>query len=1290
MKASAKQFSTAIAGARYYLASIMDSVRLAPAMLREPKNSSDRIASFAVPPSVIMSSDPWEAGDLVIAAVFDRLDAFSGVKVDMDTCLQPKHFARLYEGLDSNDLDDSVLDGLLQHDAGPVEFEPNAKGSLLIPATPVGGQDLAKDAQIVLSEVAGRNGKGPDNLCETLKMDALVIPAIYRLVTRDQKEGARRSSGIIVPVCIPALMTMVSEKADGAVERRVKVESHDAQNVYVPREHIRPAEISAADDRGQTVYRDAYLLDAKQSQLFLERYHSGETSRNAGGDDNARPVWQECVRDARSLLNRMPVFGPNTEITGMPREIEFEGEIYRLDLDTDGKQKSYVLSLERMLKSLKAMADRLRNQISHLKSCSTAGEMPEGTELFFRYTGALDDHVVAIDSDAPDIDRLLELSRLHLGSVVQDHTLAPSKSQRLSLLHILGRLSGVRPGAPSMSAAGPASGAVLALNGPPGTGKSALMRSVVAALMVRAVPRPKEGHAAKPPAILASAATNQAVNNLRETFQNPKPDDRLKPELLQLMKRFVDGLLPKETLYACSVLSSSKTEKNRIDYTRALKGAGSSYIQCAFTHFGYNAKDAMPDCVKLKEWNRKAFPPGLRSARIRQELRTSQDLPFVSFQRSRGAENALSRDVLDGIVAEIDECRLAHDSCLELLGKTITAGDKVKRLHDAYCSEWSCSELAFSPSVPGPTEPLGRTLERDEDILCREGEKQKQQLSALEAALEKAEKLFTQHLFAPCLEWLSAFRFPKHLADWAKFWLLNWYEDPSIECYLEKLPPERRHLSSERFQHLTAQIRDIRQTLDLIARLQVMAGQLRSLSDDVKVDLAELKRTLYRAYGFTHTEDAVAAVWSEGAADEDAVFDVEFFACFDPFRLFDLSSRHLDATLRLKMFILSARYWEARFLFLKYVNPRDLHMISPCIVSTAHSAPRSLPAEGKMERYQFDLIIVEEAGQMTPEFAASLMTLGRNALFIGDTLQLEPIWSVPSNVDAGNIALYFGEEEDGQPLMRHRHCGNTSSMSSAMSAAQFLSAVTFTGMPARGMMLREHYRCHRDIIEYSDKLCYMNKLVCCKPQSTADRVYADLLHDVLQSNAADLGISTPRHGARFMHFDFGGSRADSNGSRANPQEAEKVVRLVCLLADQARAEDSYAWVCRSIAIVTPFTGQRGVILRALRAAEQRIGSDGSGSARFLRKHVSLGERSDFVVGTVHSLQGAEKPIVIMSAGYAAGERFWHFINKAPNFMNVAASRAQSAFVMACCGVDQNQGTPLGIALEHIEEIGKGG
>lgn len=1273
MKASAKQFSTAIAGARYYLASIMDSVRLAPAMLREPKNSSDRIAGFAAPPSVIMSSDPWETEDVVIAAVFDRLDAFSGDKVDMGSCLQPKHFARLYEGLDSSDLDDSVLDGLLQRDAGPVDFEPNAKGSLLIPTTPVDGQDVEKDAQIVLSELAGRNGKGADNPCETLKMDALVIPAIYRLVTRDQKEGARRSSGIIVPVCIPALMTMVSEKADGEVERRIKVEPHDAQNVYVPREHIRPAEMSAADDRGQTVYRDAYLLDAKQSQLFLERYHSGETSRNAGGDENARPVWLECVRDARALLNRMPVFGPDTEITGMPREIVFEGEIYRLDLDTDGNQKSYVLSLERMLRSLKAMADRLRNQISHLKSCSATGEIPDGTELFFRYTGALDDHLVSIDSDAPAIDRLLELSRLHLGSVVQDHTLAPSKSQRLSLLHILGRLSGMQPGALSMSAAGPASGAVLALNGPPGTGKSALMRSVVAALMVRAVPRPKEGHAAQPPAILASAATNQAVNNLRETFQNPKPDDRLKPELLQLMKRFVDGLLPKETLYACSVLSSSKTEKNRIDYTRALKGAGSSYIQCAFTHFGY------------------ASPPGLRSAGVRRELRSRQDLPFVTFQNGRGHENPRGTDLLDDIVAEVDECRLAHDSCLRRLGKSITAGDKVKRLHDAYCSEWSCLGLAFSPSVPGPTEPLGRTLERDEDILRREREKQKQQLVALEEALATAKQLFAQHLFAPCLEWLSALRFPKHLADWAKFWLLEWYEDPSIECYLEKLPPERRHLSSERFKHLTAQIRNINQTIDLITRLQDMAGQLRSLSDDVKVDLAELKRTLYRAYGFTHTEDAAAAVWSECAADEKALFDAEFSACFEPFRLFDLSSRHLDATLRLKMFVLSARYWEARFLSRPKLTPRDLHMIAPCIVSTAHSAPKSLPPEGDTERYRFDLIIVEEAGQMTPEFAASLMTLGRNALFIGDTLQLEPIWAVPSNVDAGNIALYFGEEEDGQPLMRHKHCGNTSSMSSAMSAAQYLSAVTFTGMPARGMMLREHYRCHRDIIEFSDKLCYMNKLVCCKPQSTADSVYADLLHDVLRLHAADLGISTPRHGARFMHFDLGGSRADSNGSRANPQEAEKVVRLVCLLADQAKAEDPYSWVCRSIAIVTPFTGQRGVILKSLRAAEKRLGTDDrSGSACFLRKHVILGERSDFVVGTVHSLQGAEKPIVIMSAGYAAGERSWHFINKAPNFMNVAASRAQSVFIMACCGVDQNPGTPLGIALEHIEEIGKGG
>ncbi|MEM8933286.1 MAG: hypothetical protein AAGE94_19005, partial [Acidobacteriota bacterium] len=61
---------------------------------------------------------------------------------------------------------------------------------------------------------------------------------------------------------------------------------------------------------------------------------------------------------------------------------------------------------------------------------------------------------------------------------------------------------------------------MLALNGPPGTGKTAWIQSVVASLWVeRAL---EQG---SPPIIVATSANNRAVTNILDTFRKVTPDD---------------------------------------------------------------------------------------------------------------------------------------------------------------------------------------------------------------------------------------------------------------------------------------------------------------------------------------------------------------------------------------------------------------------------------------------------------------------------------------------------------------------------------------------------------------------------------------------------------------------------------------------------------------------------------------------------------------------------------------------------------------------------------------------
>lgn len=86
-------------------------------------------------------------------------------------------------------------------------------------------------------------------------------------------------------------------------------------------------------------------------------------------------------------------------------------------------------------------------------------------------------------------------------------------------------------------------------------------------------------------------------------------------------------------------------------------------------------------------------------------------------------------------------------------------------------------------------------------------------------------------------------------------------------------------------------------------------------------------------------------------------------------------------------------------------------MLTPCVVSTFFMLPKEM-AVSRYERGSFvpdylydhiDLLIVDEAGQVLPEVAGASFALAKRALVIGDTLQIEPIWSVKPQMDIGNL-----------------------------------------------------------------------------------------------------------------------------------------------------------------------------------------------------------------------------------------------------------------------------------------------
>lgn len=347
----------------------------------------------------------------------------------------------------------------------------------------------------------------------------------------------------------------------------------------------------------------------------------------------------------------------------------------------------------------------------------------------------------------------------------------------------------------------------------------------------------------------------------------------------------------------------------------------------------------------------------------------------------------------------------------------------------------------------------------------------------------------------------------------------------------------------------------------------------------------------------------------------------------------------LDTLVRVEMFHLAARYWEGRWLIEaeealvrkdKTFTGRSRDMcerrwrrfakLTPCLVSTAYTAPRLFDYYngGTEPLFDFiDLLIVDEAGQVPPQVGAALFAFARKALVVGDRLQLEPVWGIDANTDIGNLDQYGLAAERG--FLEDR--GMLASEGSVMGMAQAATAFTVPGH--RGLFLEEHWRCRASIIAYCNALAYGGALKPMRPDG--DHPLPPLGHAHVPGRARKAGLS-------WTNADEAGVIADWL-ARRKPQ----------LIAHHHTEKPGKVTLGDVVAIVTPFRAQIGVLRQALKAA----GLDGE----------------NITVGTVHTLQGAEKDVILFSPVYGAGHSGGLFFDRGVSMLNVAVSRARESFLV---------------------------
>jgi GTPase SAR1 family protein len=383
----------------------------------------------------------------------------------------------------------------------------------------------------------------------------------------------------------------------------------------------------------------------------------------------------------------------------------------------------------------------------------------------------------------------------------------------------------------------------------------------------------------------------------------------------------------------------------------------------------------------------------------------------------------------------------------------------------------------------------------------------------------------------------------------------------------------------------------------------------------------------------------------------------------------------LDVSFRHKAFQLALHYWEGEYLTKLESDLADVNfdkkgldaiknrwqrqaMITPCFVSTFYMAPKFFSSfkffkKGEDGKNIFDtpplfdfidLLIVDEAGQVSPEVGIATFSLAKQAVIVGDVKQIEPVWNVTNKIDIGNLKkcdliknyedLIYEKEFDPK--------GFLSSTGSIMKMAQNACNFKENGIAEKGVILVEHRRCYDEIITYCNVLAYNGQLIPLKGKAKSDLLFPPMY---------------------CIHIE--GNSTTSNTSRHNQNEVKAIVNW--LVKNRTVIEGKYGKIENAVGIITPFVGQKNSLRYALKNA---------------------GFNVDILkLGTVHALQGAERSIILFSMVYGKGDSGTMFFDRdnKPNMLNVAVSRAKDNFIVFANTkiLDKKARTPSGILSNHL-------
>ncbi len=263
----------------------------------------------------------------------------------------------------------------------------------------------------------------------------------------------------------------------------------------------------------------------------------------------------------------------------------------------------------------------------------------------------------------------------------------------------------------------------------------------------------------------------------------------------------------------------------------------------------------------------------------------------------------------------------------------------------------------------------------------------------------------------------------------------------------------------------------------------------------------------------------------------------------------------------------------------KSENVKKLQRVFPIIITTCISAHKL----GNPEPL-FDMTIIDEASQCNVAISLVPIIRGGKLMLVGDPQQLNPV-----------ILL---DELTNQKLRRRYHVADEYDYRKNSIYKTYLACDAVSDE----VLLRNHYRCNKEIIGFNNKKYYNSKLkICTKSEERNPLVYLNV------------------------------KSGETQLKNTSPAEVEQITEYAQMNKD------------KSIAVITPFVNQKMLIEKAMK-----------------ENHLD-----NLVCGTVHAFQGDEKDVVLFSTALSerTHEGTYQWLKSNKELINVATSRAKDKLVL---------------------------